>query len=192
MSLVTVTHCRAHLRLPSANEDSLLTIYLAEALARIIAYIGRPVTAVERTFTDVAKAVLVYGVVQRLSLPQWPIDPETVEVVDADGEAVPAEDFVVHGESGFLEAKPGAAFANGPYEITCDVGLSASGRYALEYEPIVNGALLDLVADKYQRRISPGVSAEAVAGGLSRSFSPDAIPANIRSRLDALRLVHTG
>jgi len=189
MTLVTVAHCVSHLRLPDSSENSLLTIYLAEALADIIGYIGRPVTAVERNYTDPAKAVLVYGVVQRLSLPQWPIDPDSVSVVDADGETVPDTDYVVHGESGMLEAVPGAAFANGPYTITADVGLSASERYALEYEPIVNGALLALVADKYQRRTSPGVSSEGTAGGLSRSFSTDDIPPHIKSKLERLRLV---
>lgn len=189
MTLVTVSHCVTHLRLPNASENSMLTIYLAEALAEIIGYIGRPVTQVERVFRDAAEDVHAYGRVARLSLPEWPIDPASVEIEDRDGATVDAADYSVRGEEGFIEAAEGGSFSNGPYAITAEVGLSASARYAVEYEPLVNGALLALVADKYARRTSPGVSSESAAGGLSRTFSPDDLPPHIRGKLDKLRLV---
>lgn len=188
MTLVTVAHCISHLRLPDSSESALLTIYRAEALARIIAYIGRPIEATTRTFRDPAATHVAYGVVARLSLPEWPVDPESVTVTDQDGAAVPADEYTVQGDEGFIEAVSGGSFSNGPYSVEADVGLATSSRYAAEFEPIVNGAILDLVADKYHRR-NPGASSENAAGGLSRSYFADEIPPAIRARLDALRLV---
>jgi uncharacterized phiE125 gp8 family phage protein len=189
MSLPTLSELKAHLRIPAAQtaQDTLLTDKLAQAKARAQRFIGTPITAVEKTFRDVAETAQVYGVVTELMLPEGPIDTvEDVTVVDVDDETVPAADYEVDGDEAVIRAVEGVTFSNGPYEITATVGLSADDDYAADIEPVIRQVILDLAADLYQNR-NPSASGESAGGGVSISRSLDGIPGRMLSTLEGLR-----
>lgn len=186
MALLTVDEIKEQLRVEHTADDTHIVVLRTLALGLIQAFIGRPIVAVERTFADRADSQVYNGGGPRsLIVPETPIDPASIAITDKDGTVVDTDDLAVDAETGIIRFTDGDRFPFGPYAITVDVGLSALSRYADEIEPVVNAALLDTVADFYQRR-SPGATSESSAG-VSRSYTTEDIPPRTRGTLLLLR-----
>jgi hypothetical protein len=102
-----------------------------------------------------------------------PFDPTTLVVADTDALVLSATtDYypAVTGFEGTVRARPGISFSNGPYALTADVGLATRSDYATVVEPVLNMAILDTIADWYQRR-NPNATSESTGGGVSTSYS---------------------
>jgi hypothetical protein len=117
-------------------------------------------------------------------LPLYPVDPDTVEILDADSTAI--TDFRVNPVTGLITSTD-AGFSNFPLTVTADVGLSLMAGYATRVEPKLSQAFIDLCADWYQRR-NPGALAEGAGGGVITQWQTLGVPERICKQLDAYRL----
>ena len=186
MALPTTAECKAYLRVEHTAEDALLDGLLASATAAVEAHVGRPLAAVARTFVDPAETQLLHRSVTQLLIPVTPVstaDGEAPVVTDADGTVVDASTYRLDAETGQLIAHRGVSFDNGPYTIATKVGLSARSDYATRVEPVLRSAILDTVADLYQRR-NPSAQAEGAGGGVYTQFAAGAgLPARVIAML---------
>jgi len=179
MALPTVTQCKAYLRVQGTAEDTLITDLLARATAKVRGALGRPIEIAARTFTDDAVTRRAYGQVTALLIPSHLLPCARVDdsslsapiVLDADGLALSDVTDYYPGLpwDALLKARPGIAFGNGPYTVTVDAGLETADDYATVIEPALSGAIIDVVADLYQRR-NPVASSESTGGGVSTSY----------------------
>lgn len=189
MALVTTAEIKTYLRIEHTAEDTMLDSLLAWAKGLAQRVIGVPLAAGSaRDFIDDGEMVRAYGQRLALSVPKFPFttaDPDAPVVVDADGDTVDAATYRLEPLSGRIIALDGYSFDNPPYTITAKVGLDAHPDYTEEIEPTLNLALLDLVADRYQRR-NPAASSET-DNGKSVSFAGELIPARVWGALVALR-----
>ena len=188
MSLPDRTAVKLRLRIENDVEDADIDAMLASALATITETIGRPITATERTWLIEQRGNMWGDMVAscvRIFTPLYPIDPDTVEILDADGDSV--TDFRVNGTTGMIVATNGEVFDNFPYEVTADVGLSLMDDFSTRVEPKLSQAFLDLCADWYQRR-NPGALAEGAGGGVITQWQTLGVPERICKQLDAYRL----
>lgn len=189
MALPDVAALKRVLKIEHTAEDTLV----AELLARAIGLVqggkgglGVAIEAEEQVFTDDAEGNLARKVgVRSLLVPKTPFDVATIEITDADDTALDNEDLRIDPLSGVIRYKDGSRFFNGPYEITCDVGLDAHPRYA-EFEPIVSAAIVDVVSDLYARR-NPSAQSETAAGGVSRSYVEGGLPQRVVDSLETIR-----
>lgn len=164
MALPSVAEIKARLRIETDVEDADLALMLASALGTIEEITGRPITATERTFVIESPATNWDGVVAvtKFFLPLYPVDPDTVTIEDADGDAI--TEFRVNPATSLITST-GSGFSNFPFTVTADVGLSLMAGYATRVEPILSQVILDLCADWYQRR-NPAALAEGAGGGV--------------------------
>lgn len=158
---------------------------VAEAKGVIEQELGVPITQATKAWTDRAQTQRTDYSPTSLLLPR-PIATAGLTVVDADARTLdPVEyDTTELVETGMLYAGRGYSFSNGPYSGSASVGLSAHPDYASRLEPIVNGIILDLVAEWYQHR-SPGASQESDPG-VSTSYFDGALPPRVRRMLRSL------
>lgn len=176
MALPDVDDVKAYLGIEHADEDAVLEQLLAQALALVEAYLRRPITAAAGTQYDVpvrrvdGRDVLFVDV--------YPIAAATEQtpltVTDADDETVDAATYRLDAFRGTLTAKSGESFSNGPYTVVAHAGLSARADYATGVEPLISAAIIDVVADRYQRR-NPAASTET-DGDVSTSYRDPGIP----------------
>ena len=198
MALVGVTEAKLYLRLQTGAEDALLAILVANATGAVEAWLGRPITAAARTFTD--EALDAEGrAVCALMVPVCPVGTLT-SVTGASGVAVSVADLRVDASTGRIVRKDGGTFNDGPYTIVADVGLSARQDYATVVEPTLNQAILDFVSDLYQRR-NPAAIREAEGGGVAVDYGTqtrgvgadnareDSLPPRIMALLAPYRMV---
>lgn len=190
MALLTVAEIKSYLRIQSTAEDTLLDVLLTQAKALVEAMMQRPITAVERSFTDEAQTQVAYGVVTKLLVPVTPVDWSTLVITDVDGNVLVEDTDYRTGDAwtGEVFAMPGVAFNAGPYSITAEVGLSFDAEYATRYEPLVNAALLDCVADLWHRR-NPSAAMENTGGGIGTQYqqgSYSGTPERMRQTLGPL------
>ena len=150
MALPDLTAVKARLRIESDVEDDDLTLMMASALAVITETTGRPIEATEKTWLIEDPTRSDLGYTDRFSLPLYPVEEDSVEITDADGDAV--TDFRVNLVTGMVVATGSTVFNNFPYEVTATVGLDLMDDYATRVEPKLSQALIDLCADWYQRR----------------------------------------
>lgn len=176
MALPVLQDAKDLLRIETTAEDDLLTAMLTRAQAMVEAWIQRPITAAART--DVIRLECATTL---FHLHTWPVDTASLVLTDEDGDTVASNTYTVT-MAGTVEAVSGESFSAGRYTATYDAGWSAHPQYETRYEPILSQAILDTVADWYQRR-SPGAMAEDSGGGVSRQWTSQAIPARIRSAL---------
>jgi uncharacterized phiE125 gp8 family phage protein len=179
MALPTVTQCKTYLRIQGSADDTLIGDLLTRATAMVRGALGRPLALESRTFTDYAETRRAYGTVTALLIPGHLLpcvrvdgSTETAPVItDADGLVLdPAVDYYVGAPwDATLRARPGLTFGVGPYTVAVDSGLAAADDYADVIEPALSGAIIDVVADLYQRR-SPAASSESTGGGVSTSY----------------------
>lgn len=189
MALLTVATVKLYLRKQTTNEDTLLAALLGSAIGRVEGYLRRPIEAVASTFVD--EAVGFCGAsVPSLIVPVTPVGTPT-EILDADDVAIDLDLIRVGRETGMIKYKDGSAFANGPYTITVPVGLALRDGYATRIEHAVNQAILDTVADLYQRR-NPAASQENAGGGVSVAYNQgdaEGVPARVAAMLAPYRMV---
>lgn len=189
MALATLATCKLYLRKQTTAEDTLIAALLASAIGRVEAYIRRPIIATEMTFVD--DAVGFGGRrMNRFVVPVTPI-ASIESVTDTDETELDVEELRFGVESGVVVAKDGTAFASGPYTIVASVGLSARENYASRIEPVINQAILDVVADLYQRR-NPAAAQEATGGGVSVAYTQGdngGLPDRTASLLKPFRMV---
>lgn len=190
MALPDVAALKRVLKIEHADEDTLVGELRARAIALVQGGkggLGCPLEAVEMIFVDEAECTRADRVgVRSLIIPKTPIDIDSVAIVDASDTEVDTEDLRLDGLAGLVRYKDGSRFTNGPYEITCDVGLSAHPRYEVEFEAIVSAAVVDLVADLYTRR-NPSQQTALSGGGNSSTFSIDGLPKRIVDSLEMIR-----
>jgi len=190
MALPTVQDIKDVLRIQHSAEDTMLASMHARACALIVSALGRPYEAVSRTWVDECGRVRAYGSIRSLTIPVTPIDPASLVIEDADGEvlAVGSDYRAPLAWDGLVRAKPGVCFGNPPYTLTANVGLSASygsdGQvdYATAIEPVIGQALIDTVADFYQRR-NPAATNESTGGGVSTSWETAGLPDRVKVAL---------
>lgn len=195
MSLVTLQDCKDYLRIQSSAEDDALTLMRTAAIALIEQFIRRPITAELRTFTIDADP---FRYTSRFWLPMYPVavvdsSAGTADIVITDVDNVTLvedTDFRFNRLTGEVlalsDGSVGAFFIGHPYTVAAYVGLSADPSYATNIEPAINAAILDLVADRYQRR-SPAATNETTGGGVSSSYT-GGIPARVREMLQPFQI----
>jgi hypothetical protein len=186
MSLPDRDAVKLRLRIEDDVEDDDLDLMMGAATAVIVSYIGRPLDAAERTWTIEDPRALPGRLVTRLILPLWPIEDDSVEITDADGEAV--TDFRVNLTTGVVFATPGTWFGTFPYTVTATTGLSLLPDYGTLIEPAIGAAFLDLCADWYQRRNTAAL-AEGAGGGVITQWQPVGIPERVCEQLWPYRLI---
>lgn len=196
MSLVTAANCKAYCRVQGSAEDALFDIFHASAIGSIQSYLRRPITAELRTFRIDRGDVCISDT---LRLPIYPVSLMVEEdsnseggvdaavITDADDTVIDAADYHLDERIGVFTATTGNSFTNYPYTIVATVGLSAHPDYATVIEPVINAAILDLVADKWARR-NPAATNESEGGGVSTSYADVGIPARVRETLDPWRM----
>lgn len=189
MPLPTLTNAKNYLRIQTGAEDVVLTALLARAQAMVETFIGVRLVAATETMTDwTTDSGRAYGAPSRLQLPRYPfaITAPVPTVTDTNAATVDPTTYVLDGRTGQIRGTPGITFANGPYAITASVGWSTHPDYVNQYEALAGAAILDIVADLYQRR-NPGAASEAEQG-VSVQWTADAIPARTRAMLAPLRI----
>src|ERR1043166_4689470 len=139
---------------------------LTRAIALAQRRIGCPIVAVSTTMKDRAETDVFYSSgPTSLITPKTPFDVSTRVLTDVDGTVIDNSDLEIDGQTGIIRYADGfSRFENGPYTIVADLGLDTLPDYADEIEAVVSSAIVDTVADLYQRR-SPGARSESAAGG---------------------------
>lgn len=190
MALTTVQDVKDYLKIEHTAEDAMLATWLAQCLAAVEAFIRRPITAELRTFVIDADP---FRISSRFFVPIYPIAAAdssvgTADLVITDVDSVDLiedTDYRLDRRTGEVLAlslgSVGAYFVGYPFTLTAYVGLSADPNYATRIEPVLNAAITDLMADRYQRR-NPGATSET-DNGISSSFGPEGIPPRIRALL---------
>lgn len=194
----TLAAAKEYLRLQTATEDLLLNNLIESATAMVEAWLGRPIEARSMTFTDQAESTTSAGV-KSLRIPVTPVQSVT-SITDADNTALTLADYRVDTTTGLITAKDGSTFLNGPYTLTAVVGLSASQSYTLGGSAAIQQAVVDTVADLYQRR-NPVAMREAEGGGIAVDYADmkrgvgadnareDLLPARVTAILAPFRMV---
>lgn len=196
MSLVTIAECKAYCRVQGTAEDALFTAWLAAAIGSIQTFLRRPITAELRTFRLDRGQRCHTG---ELLLPIYPVSPRTEDsdgyeeiaaavLSDADDLVIEDTDYFLDERIGVFSAVTGVSFSNYPYTIVATVGLSAHPDYATVIEPSINAAILDLVADRWARRLA-AASNESEGGGVGVSWQSVGIPQRVREELEPWRMV---
>jgi hypothetical protein len=192
MALLTVADVKNYMRIDGTAEDAMLATWLLQCKALIESFIGRPITAELRTFILDQDPFRPYHA--RLFVPMYPIALEdssagtaVLEITDVDTTVLVEDtDYRLNRLTGELLAlsagSVGAYFVGYPLTITAYVGLSADPSYSNRIEPAINAALLDLMADRYQRR-SPAATSETTGGGISTSYDTVGIPPRVKAIL---------
>ena len=196
MSLVTITECKAYCRVQTSAEDALFNAWLAAAIGSVQSYLRRPITAELRTFRLERPELCHTG---NLIIPIYPVSPRTEDsdgyeeiaaavLTDADALVIEDTDYFLDERIGVFTAVTGVSFSNYPYTIVATVGLSAHPDYASVIEPIINAAILDIVADRWARRLT-AASSESEGGGVGTSWQDVGIPKRVREELEPWRMV---
>lgn len=191
MALPTYTDLKTLLRIQTTAEDTLLAALISRATYMVQAHIGRPIaTVADHPMTDEATTLTAYGLVTKLLVPVTPYDAASLTITDADGTAlVVTTDYRVGSVwTGEIFAAAGAAFTNGPYTLTADVGLATASDYATRIEPVIGAAILDVAADLWARR-NPAAQAEGAGGGVYTQWQSSGLPARVAAMLAPFTVV---
>jgi uncharacterized phiE125 gp8 family phage protein len=194
MALPTVADCKDYLRIEHTAEDAMLAGWLAQAIALIEAELGRPITILNRTFVLECEPSRVSST--RLFVPIYPIATEDssagtadLTLTDADGTVLVEDtDYRLDTRTGWITAID-SCFSNYPYTIVADVGLAALPEYATRIEPALSAAVLDVVADRYQRR-NPAAQAEGAGGGVYTQSQIAGLPDRVKDALAPWKVWH--
>jgi hypothetical protein len=187
MPLPTLKNAKEYLRLTTTAEDSIVAQLLVRAQAIVETDIGvQLVAAADSLLDDTTRSQRAYSAPTRLQLDRYPIDPSGLVVTDTNGVVVDATTYRIDGRAGQIIGNVGMSFGSGPYTITGNVGLSAHPDYAARLEPLAGAAILDVVADLYQRR-NPDASMESAGGGVSVQYHGDEIAPRTRALISRLR-----
>jgi len=197
MALPVLQNCKDYLKIEHDAEDDLIDRELVGAFADVQAYVRVPLLAEERTVYLERQSDSLYRSTTKLHLPFYPIAADSsatpaLEITDNNG------DVLVEGTDYRLDLRTGVIYGLGPssfvpfavwpYVVTCFVGLDARSGYATAVEPILFSAILDVVADRIQKR-NPTASSETTGGGVSTSYGEFGLPTSVCRRLDPFRMV---
>jgi hypothetical protein len=198
MALPTYNDAKLYLKEQTNANQALITRELVGAFGQVQAYLRVPILAEERTFVLEKPSDSVYRTVTRLHVPAYPIAADSsntpgLEITDEEGTVlVEGTDYRLDLRTGTIYGIHDSAetpFGNWPYTITCFVGLDARADYATAVEPILFSAILDVVADRMQRR-SPAATSETTGGGVSTSYANEhGLPSRVCFALDPFRMV---
>lgn len=184
MALPTLADAKSYLRIETTAEDALVTDLVAQATGAVQSYVSVPLAAREETFV-----VEGSGIRRAIGIPASALDTgKSITVVDANGTTLDASTYRVDARAGILYAQPGSCFADFPYTVTLTWGLSARLDYDTEVEPVLRSAVLDVVADRYQRR-NPAATSESSGGGVATAYGPHGMPMRVCQMLDPLARV---
>lgn len=194
MALPTVQNCKDYLRIEHSAEDAALSVWLTQSVALVENEIGRPVQVMTNR-TWVLECAHDNISANKLLVPLYPIASEDssagwddLTLTDADGTVL------VEGTDYRLDIRTGVitgidrCFTNYPYTIVADVGLEALPEYATRIEPVMSAAILDVVADRYQRR-SPAAITEATGGDVTTEYR-GGLPERVKELLRPWRIFH--
>lgn len=194
MAALDVDDCKDYLRIEHTAEDTMLEGWLAQATAAVEQEIGRPIEPVQRVFI-IERAVHE----SKLFVPVYPIaledssaGTEDLALVDGNGDTLVEDtDYRLDRRSGVITAINAdgslACFGAYPYTITAHVGIAALDDFD-RVEPALNAAILDVLADRYQRR-NPAATTEATGGGVSTSYT-GGLPLRVVEALAPFRVNH--
>lgn len=190
MALVDVSAIKDYLKIQGSAEDTPLAAWRLSAIAEVEAELGMPIETIERTFVIEAP---IGGCLRKLFVPLFPVAVEnssaqTADLALTDGNGntlVEDTDFRLDVRNGVITPLTGS-FSTFPYTIECSVGLSALTEYTERVEPVVNAAILDTIADRYQRR-NPAATSEGAGGGVVQSYT-GGLPQRVRDLLAPFRV----
>lgn len=197
MALPVLADAKEYLKIEHDAEDALITRELVGAKADVQAYLRVPIEAEERTFVIERSADSLYRTTTKLHLPAYPIAADSsntpgIEITNEDGDTLTeGTDFRADLRTGTIYGLSGSSFfpfGNWPYTIVAYVGLDARADYTTAVEPILFSAILDVVADRMQRR-NPTASSETTGGGVSTSYGEFGLPTRVCQRLNPFRMV---
>jgi hypothetical protein len=182
---VTTADAKAYLKVQGSAEDTLIGQLVTRATAMVRSALGRPLALADRSFTERAESRRLYHAVTAILIPPQYLpctredgsDLTAPVITDADGLVLSATEDYYPGEiwDATILARPGITFTNGPYSVEVQCGLEADPDYADVIEPAIDSAIMDTIADLYQRR-SPNASSESTGGGVSTSYHQSGIP----------------
>lgn len=192
MALPTVADCKDYLRIEHPAEDVMLAGWIVQAVALVEADLGRPITYLNRTFVLECNPSHVSDT--KLFVPLYPIGVDDssagtadLTLADADGTVLLEDtDYRLDLRTGVITAID-ACFSNYPYTIVADVGLEALPEYTARVEPAISAAILDVVADKYQRR-NPAATQEDAGGGVATMSAAVGLPQRVKDALAPWRI----
>lgn len=187
--LISVSDVRDYLRIETNVEDAMLTREIAAAQGMAESYLGRPINA---RSIDVVAATRGGACPTQLVIPSFatPIDTTTTTptIYDVNGDEVDETTYTIPDPSvGIVRAVPGRSFARGPYAVTVRAGLELLPEYEALIAPALASAILDIVADRYQRR-NPAATSES-GNGMSASYGASGLPPRVESVLNQWRAV---
>lgn len=195
--IATLQQAKDLCKIEHDDDDTLVTELLAEAEMDVQGYLRRPIGLELSSY--VLEEPRDLRVVRVVTLPEFPIAAagasagnysasQDVEITDGDGTTIPTTDYRVDTRTGQIFALGSFCFDTFPYTFVYAWGFGGRADYDTHIVPRLRGAILDYVADLYQRR-NPGATTEATGGGVSTSYgqgSAGGIPQRIKDRLDAL------
>lgn len=169
MAELTLAQTKAYLRVQHDAEDTLITALMASAIGVIEAFLQRPIYNRPDT-----RMIYIHGDVFRhgakvLFLPFYPLASVT-SITYEDDTVIPLADLLIDLRSGTVSYKDNGRFSFGRYTVVTTGGLEALPEFQSLVEPIMNQAVLDTVADLYQRR-NPAAGAEREGGGVSVEYA---------------------
>lgn len=195
MALPVLQDAKDFLKIEHSAEDALLTRELVGAFADVQAYLRRPILAELRTFVLEKQPDALYHTVTKLHVPVYPIAADSsntpgIAITDNDGNSLlEGTDFRADLRTGVIYGLPPSSwfpFGLWPYTVTCYVGLDARADYATAVEPVLFGAILDVVADRHQAR-NPRATSET-DNGISTSYGEYGLPMRVCAKLDPFRM----
>lgn len=195
MALPTVADCKNYLRIEHTAEDVMLAGWLAQAIALVEAELGRPIEYLNHTFVLECDPSKVSST--RLFVPMYPIavadssaGTADLTLTDTDGTVLVEDtDYRLDIRTGWITAID-TTFANYPYTIVADVGLEALPEYATRIEPALSAAILDVVADRYQRR-DPAAVQESAGGGVTTMYGAQVgLPQRVKDAVAPWKVWH--
>lgn len=196
MALPTVQDVKDYLRIEHTAEDVMLAGWLAQAVALIEAEIGRPIEYLNKTW--VLECDPSHVSASRIFVPQYPVaiansaaSTADLTLTDADGTVLVEDtDYRLDIRTGQITGIDGYRFTRWPYTIVADVGLEAFPEYAARIEPAMSAAILDAVADRYQRR-DPAAVQEAAGGGVTTMYGAAVgLPQRVKDAVAPWRVWH--
>lgn len=181
MALPNLTDLKNYLRIETNREDSVVTDILTSATAWAEALLGKPITAIQKTFT-VKGATDSYGR-SYFYLPVYPLLTSTgneAVVTDVDSTTVDSSTYAVDGISGRFLANTGESFSHAPYKVVAKVGFSAHPEYSTIIEPQIRALIIGLASIIYHQR-NPNATSDSSGGGVSVSYSDNPLPKHLDS-----------
>lgn len=168
MAALTVQQVKDYLRIQHTAEDTLITALLARATAMVESFLNRPIYNRSQTVTVRVEGDPFRAGARILFVPFYPLASLT-SLTMQDGTVIDTADLYVDLRVGLIEYKSGSRFPLGAYTVVANGGLEAYPEFATLIEPAIQSAILDTVADLYQRR-NPAASAEREGGGVGVEY----------------------